>query len=135
VDTPSGAKKADLLVDLHTGNIAFTSPPLNSLSEETLLNRLGRPRTNLVSTLDGRPLPPGMPKYLVWPADTLVDKSNVETPIKLIDFGESFLPGERPQSLHTPLALRAPELLLGDKWDHRADLWTLGCTVSVTKQS
>jgi serine/threonine-protein kinase SRPK3 len=89
--------KANPSKDLHTGNIAFSLPPLDSLSEGIDLNRLGSPRTDLVRALDGRSLPPGMPNYLVWPADTPVDKPNVETPIKLIDFGESFLPGERPQ--------------------------------------
>jgi serine/threonine-protein kinase SRPK3 len=136
--------KANSSIDLHTGNIAFSLPPLDLLSEETLLNRLGNPHTGLVRTLDGKPLPPGMSKYLVWPAnpainksnlDTAINKSNLDTPIKLIDFGESFLPGDKPQTLHTPLALRAPELLLGDQWDHRADLWTLGCTVSDTPKT
>jgi serine/threonine-protein kinase SRPK3 len=134
-NTPSQVKKPNLSIDLHTGNIAFSLPPLDSLSEETLLNRLGSPRTDLVSALDRRPLPPGMPKYLVWPANIPLDKSSLEAPIKLIDFGESFLPDYKPQTLHTPLALRAPELLLGENWDARADLWTLGCTVSATEQS
>jgi serine/threonine-protein kinase SRPK3 len=108
---------------------------MNSLSEKPLLKRLGSPQTGLVRVLNGGTLPPGMPEYLVWPANTPVDKSSLETPIKLIDFGESFLPGGRPQTLHTPLALRAPELLLEDNWDHKADLWTLGCTVSAIQQS
>jgi hypothetical protein len=127
-------KSPDLLVDLHIGNIAFTSPPLDSKSEETVLERLGSPQTGLVRALDGQSLPPGMPRYLVWPAKIPIDKSTLKTPIKLIDFGESFLAGDRPRTLRTPLALRAPELLLGDQWDFRADLWTLGCTVSHTTQ-
>jgi serine/threonine-protein kinase SRPK3 len=104
------------------------------MSEEAVLNRLRSPQTGVVRALDGRPLPPGMPRYLVWPAKIPFNKSTLETQIKLIDFGESFLPDSRPQTLHTPLALRATELLLEDQWDHRADLWTLGCTVSDTKQ-
>jgi serine/threonine-protein kinase SRPK3 len=127
--------KANSSIDLHTGNIAFSLPPLDSLSEETLLNRLGKPHTGLIRTLDGKPLSLGMPKYLVWPANPAINKSNLDTPIKLIDFGESFLPGDKPQALHTPLVLRAPELLLGDDWDFRADLWTLGCTVSDIERS
>jgi hypothetical protein len=131
----SRAYQADCSIDLHTGNIAFTLPPLDSLSEESLLNRLGSPRTGPVRAADGRPIPPEMPRYLVWPANTPIDESILQTSIRIIDFGESFFPGERPQTLHTPLALRAPELLLGDDWDHRADLWTLGCTVSNTAQT
>jgi serine/threonine-protein kinase SRPK3 len=104
------------------------------MSEEAVLDKLGSPQTGLVRTSDGQPLPPGMPRYLVWPAENPINRSTLETPIKLIDFGESFLPGDRPQTLNTPLALRAPELLLGDEWDFKADLWTLGCTVSHTTQ-
>jgi serine/threonine-protein kinase SRPK3 len=96
---------ADLLSDLHTRNIAFTIPSLDSISEEALLDRLGNPRTGLVRAFDEGPLPPGIPRYLVWSADTPADKASLETSIKLIDFGESFLPGNRPQTLQTPLAL------------------------------
>jgi serine/threonine-protein kinase SRPK3 len=124
---------ADLLSDLHTRNIAFTIPSLDSISEEALLDRLGSPRTGLIRAFDEGPLPPGIPRYLVWSADTPADKASLETSIKLIDFGESFLPGNRPQTLHTPLALRAPELLLGDEWDSRVDLWASGCAVSDTE--
>ncbi|KAG9511646.1 kinase-like protein, partial [Aureobasidium melanogenum] len=115
--------------DLHTRNIAFTIPSLDSISEEALLDRLGSPRTGLIRAFDEGPLPPGIPRYLVWPADTPADKASLETSIKLIDFGESFLPGNRPQTLHTPLALRAPELLLGHEWDSRVDLWASGCAM------
>jgi serine/threonine-protein kinase SRPK3 len=100
------------------------------MSEEIILKRLGGPQTDVIRASDGRPLPPGIPRYLVWPAKIPIDKSTLETPIKLIDFGESFLLDDRPQTLHTPLALRAPELLLGDEWDSKVDLWTLGCAVS-----
>jgi serine/threonine-protein kinase SRPK3 len=100
------------------------------MSEEAVLDRFESPETGVVRALDGQPLPPGMPRSLVWPAKIPIDKSSLDNPIKLIDFGESFLPNSKPQTLHTPLALRAPEILLGQEWDFRADLWTLGCTVS-----
>lgn len=129
-DAPSALEMANLSSDLHIGNIVFTIPSLDSISEEALLHRVESPRTGPVRALDEGPLPPGMPRYLVWPARTLADKASLETLTKLIDFGESFLPGNRPQTLHTPLALRAPELLLGVDWDSRVDLWTSGCAVS-----
>lgn len=121
---------ANLSSDLHTGNIAFTIPSLDSMAEEALLDVLGSPRTGLVHAFDEGPLPPGLPRYLVWPANTPADRASLETSTKLIDFGESFLPGNRPETLHTPLALRAPELLLGEEWDSRVDLWASGCAVS-----
>jgi hypothetical protein len=98
-------KSADLLVDLHTGNIAFTSPPLDSMSEEAVLDKLGGPQTGVIRASDGRPLPPGMPRYLVWPAKIPFDKASLNTPIKLIDFGKSFVPGGKPDTLRTPASI------------------------------
>ena len=28
-----------------------------------------------------------------------------------------------------PVALRAPEVIVGAKWDTKADIWNLGCVV------
>jgi serine/threonine-protein kinase SRPK3 len=105
------------------------------MSEKIVLDRLGSPQTGLVRASDGQPLTPGMPRYLVCPAKIPIDEFDLNAPIKLIDFGESFLPDDRPQTSHTPLALRAPEALLGNEWDSRTDLWTLGCTVSDPEQT
>ncbi|RDI86977.1 hypothetical protein Vi05172_g3209 [Venturia inaequalis] len=29
--------------------------------------------------------------------------------------------------LHTPLPVRAPEIIFGEKFDYRVDLWSMGC--------
>lgn len=129
------AREINVLLDLHVNNIVFTMPSLYSVSEEILMERLGRPQTGLVRCSEGRPLKQGMPQYLVWSADFPMDKPSLDNPIKLIDFGESFLPSNKPGTLHTPLALRAPELLLEDEWNIKTDLWTLGCTVGGTDSS
>lgn len=122
---------SDLLPDLHTGNLAFIIPEMKQLPEEELCKELGQPRTGLVSRLDGKPLEPGMPEYLVWPARLpLYDPQLEEKPLKLIDFGESFSLDDKPKTLHTPLALRAPEVLFQGDYDLRVDCWSLGCTVS-----
>jgi len=42
--------------------------------------------------------------------------------IKIIDFGRSFSSTAVPQKLHTPLPVRAPEVLFKDSIDYRVDL-------------
>ncbi len=49
--------------------------------------------------------------------------------VKLVDFGEAFLLGQQRQ-IRCPLVFRAPEAVLTSHWDLRADIWSLGCTVS-----
>ncbi|THW64553.1 kinase-like protein [Aureobasidium pullulans] len=116
--------------DLHTGNLAFMIPELKLLPEEDLSKKLGKPRVGPVSRPDGEPLEPGMPEYLVWPARLPANVPNVEkSSVKLIDFGESFMSDNKAETLNTPLALRAPEVLFQDEYDLRVDYWSLGCTM------
>lgn len=117
---------------MHTGNIAFTLPCLNSLTEEQLLKQLGAPETGEVTRLDGKPLGPGVPKYLVWPSCFPVSKAMLLNSIKVIDFGESFTRNVKPRTLHTPLAVRAPEVIFAEDIDFRVDLWSMGCMVIFT---
>ncbi|TID13091.1 kinase-like protein [Venturia nashicola] len=46
--------------------------------------------------------------------------------IKIVDFGESFMSDDVPDTLHTPIAVRAPEVIFGEKLDLRMDLWSMG---------
>lgn len=106
-------------------------PGLKLLPEEELSKKLGKPRVSPVSRPDGEPLEPGMPEYLVWPARLPANDPNFEkSSVKLIDFGESFMSDNKAETLYTPLALRAPEVLFQDEYDLRVDYWSLGCTVS-----
>ena len=116
--------------DLHTRNLAFAIPSVDSLSEEEFLKKLGNPEIGSVRRKDGKPLEPGIPEYLVRPTCYPIDLSLSVHPIKIVDFGESFLSRDDPDTLHTPLAVRAPEVIFGDKLDHRVDLWSMGCMVS-----
>ncbi|KAI9679435.1 MAG: hypothetical protein M1817_005457 [Caeruleum heppii] len=113
--------------DLHTRNLAFTIPFVDSLREEDFLQKLGKPETGLVRRKDGKPLERGMPEYLVRPTCYPADISVSVHPIKIVDFGESFLSNEVPGTPHTPLPVRAPEIIFEDKLDHRVDLWSMGC--------
>ncbi|QDS72140.1 hypothetical protein FKW77_004169 [Venturia effusa] len=113
--------------DLHTRNLAFAIPPVHSLSGEEFMQKLGEPEIGLVRRNDGKPLEPSMPRYLVRPTSYPVDLSKPSQSIKIIDVGESFLDDDVPDILHTPLPLRAPEIIFGEKPDHRVDLWSMGC--------
>ena len=79
--------------------------------------------------MDCEPTEPGVPEYLVRPASYSVRTSLSEL-IKIVDYGESFLDPDPPATLHTPLAIRAPEVVFEDNFDHRVDLWSMGCLVS-----
>ncbi|KAF2277201.1 serine protein kinase [Westerdykella ornata] len=113
--------------DLHIRNLAFTIPSTHSLPEEEFLRKLGEPETGLIRRTDGKPLEPGMPNYLVRPTSYPADLSLSSHLIKIVDFGESFLSNDVPDTLHTPLPVRVPEVIFGDKLDYRVDLWSMGC--------
>lgn len=118
------------VVDLHTRNLAFTIPSIHSLSEEEFFRKLGKPEIGLLKRNDGKPLETSMPRYLVRPTSYPVDLLMSSQPIKIVDFGESFLNDDIPNFLHTPLPVRAPEIIFGEKLDYRVDLWSMGCMVS-----
>ncbi|RAL17202.1 serine protein kinase [Aspergillus homomorphus CBS 101889] len=116
--------------DLHTGNLAFAISPMNPtpMPESEIKNLLGKPETGHVHRNDSKSLGPGIPEYIVRPASTWKWTWPIsDATIKIIDFGESFSQQNVPRTLHTPLALRAPEVIFQDRLDYRVDLWTLGC--------
>jgi serine/threonine-protein kinase SRPK3 len=61
--------------------------------------------------------------------------SSPQSPIKIVDFGESFSKDDIPETLHTPLCVRAPEVFFEEKLDYRVYLWSMGCMVSVDVDS
>ena len=94
------------------------------------MQKLGKPEIGLLRRKDGKPLEPDMPKYLIRPTSYPASLSMSSRQIKIVDFGESFLSDDIPNMLHTPLAVRAPENIFGEKFDYRVDLWSMGCMVS-----
>lgn len=116
---------------MHTRNLAFTIPSLHTLTEAELLQKLGSPDIGAVTRTDGKPLEPNLPADLVRPTSYPADIPLSQQHIKIIDFGESFLNTNVPETLHTPLCVRAPEVIFGEKLDYRVDLWSAGCMVGV----
>ncbi|CRG82799.1 Dual specificity protein kinase KNS1 [Talaromyces islandicus] len=112
--------------DLHTRNLAFTMPGMDDLLEGEFIEALGKPEIGHVRRNDGNALEAGIPEYIVRPA-VYRSQSWSSHQIKIIDFGESFLQSSVPQTLHTPLPVRAPEIIFHDTLDYRVDLWSMGC--------
>ncbi|KAH8730405.1 kinase-like domain-containing protein [Phaeosphaeriaceae sp. PMI808] len=115
--------------DLNTRNLTFAIPPLHTLTEAELLQKLRSPEIGAVVRRDRKPLEPGLPAYLVRPTSYPADVSLPQQQIKIIDFGESFSNNDVPETLHTPLCVRAPEVIFGEKLDYRVDLWIAGCMI------
>ncbi|KAF2235377.1 serine protein kinase [Viridothelium virens] len=115
--------------DIHTGNICFSAPSLAAATEGELLRILGSARIGEVYGQLEQSHTQGIPEYLVWPSHVPVTDVSTRTPIKIIDFGQSFTKSTKPRTLKTPLVLRPPEVLLDDDWDRHVDLWAAGCTI------
>ncbi|KAI1425415.1 kinase-like domain-containing protein [Xylaria sp. FL1777] len=116
--------------DIHARNIVLAIPHVNSLNEREFMDTLGPPEIGLVKRNDGSTPEIHVPSYIVRPTPFHAEEvlQRLQAPVvKIIDFGESFLPSQAPPTLHTPLVVRAPEVLFNDPIDRRVDLWSLGC--------
>jgi len=99
-------------------------------SDTDLLKYLGKPSISDVVATSGHALTPRIPRYLVFPSSLpSLAKDSESCNIKMIDFGEALMDGEQ-RRIHCPLVFRAPEAVLTSQWGIKADIWSLGCTVS-----
>jgi serine/threonine protein kinase len=118
--------------DIHARNIAFEISELDSLTEKQFLETVGQPETGVVRRIDGFQPEVHVPPYIVRPS-TFMKPDLIQrlrsSKVKIIDFGEAFLENKAPAALHTPLVVRAPEVLFNDHIDSRVDLWSMGCLV------
>jgi serine/threonine-protein kinase SRPK3 len=87
------------------------------------------PEFEALARVDGQALEPGVPKQLVKKAEWVNWIDEDDEDIRLIDFGEAFVQGSKPNRLAQPPDLRAPETIFTDHFDHRLDLWRAGITV------
>ena len=115
--------------DISGSNLAFTCSKLAHLPQDDIFEVLGKPEFEDLARVDGRPLGPGVPKQLVKTAgwDNWIDEDDED--IRLLDFGEMFVQGSKPDTLAQPPDLRAPETIFTTFLDHRLDLWRAGITV------
>ncbi|PYH31167.1 serine protein kinase [Aspergillus neoniger CBS 115656] len=99
----------------------------DNVPEDEFINLLGKPDIGYVRCNDGGRLGTGIPEYIVRPANIHSQSRPLSETIKIVDFGESFQGDGAPKTLHTPLVVRAPEVIFKDHLDYRVDLWSLGC--------
>jgi serine/threonine-protein kinase SRPK3 len=116
-------------LDICPEHVAFTSTGLADTSQEELFEVLGDPFVERLVRLDGQPLHTGLPSQLVEDAswETWIDED--EEAIRLLSFGSCFRHGREPDVPTQGYGYEVPEVIFGDKWDCRVDLWRLGCTV------
>ncbi|KAK8238670.1 kinase-like protein, partial [Phyllosticta capitalensis] len=115
--------------DLHAGNLSCVMPPLDHLDEHEFCEKFGEIDTYNMKRKDGKPIGPGVPRYLVLPGafpKFFFPVSN-DINVKIVDFGESFLKGKAPETVDTTQCLKPPEVMFGDPLDHRLDMWSMGC--------
>jgi serine/threonine-protein kinase SRPK3 len=105
---------------------------LQTISESQFFQSFGEPETAPVKREDEQPLTSNLPEYLVRATSYMNDASPFIGQTKIADFGESFTQDDSPTTLHTPLQVRAPEVIFQDHLDHHVDMWSMGCLVSAT---
>lgn len=118
------------VLDLHSGNISFQLPNLDTWTLDDIYEQFGRPRTSDISRIDGQSLGPEVPHYAVEPA-YLRDPGGAAAPkrIKIIDFGEASFSTEKRTELNTPMLLQPPELFFNENIGLPADIWAFACAI------
>lgn len=115
--------------DVHPGNFLFTIklPSPASNPPESLQQR--PEDRNWLKRIDGK-VDLWAPKYLLAPS-SLYDYTSLDLDplVKLADFGGAFLEASPAGPPPTPAALRAPELILGERLTTAVDIWSFGCLV------
>ncbi|KAI5865652.1 kinase-like protein [Durotheca rogersii] len=115
--------------DLHLGNILANIRHID-VNENTLQNLEQTPsQGSPLVRLDGKK-DPWAPSYLLEP-DPLYDYASLDLdPLaKVTDLGAAFLANDPPEETVTPVALRAPETILGLSVGKEIDIWCFGCLV------
>ena len=62
--------------------------------------------------------------------ENILFKSITNTEIKIIDFGSATFIHDKPSTEIQSLSYRAPEVVLGCKYDYKIDIWSLGCILA-----
>lgn len=118
-----------VLTDISGANLVFTAHNLQKLSAEEMFEVIGAPITEQLARRDGGPVHPSMPEQLVEKAswNMWIDEDDVD--VRLIDFGETFAHGAKPDQLAEPPGLEVPERIFMGRFDYKVDLWRAGCVV------
>ena len=118
--------------DFTPANILLRVSGLDALPEDEVIQALGDPMRNEVTTYDGKPCDvSSAPAYLVYPISWSSASASqlITNEAYVIDFGESFSTSNPPGELGTPRSYCSPELLIDHAAGIASDLWALGCTL------
>ncbi|EAQ88771.1 hypothetical protein CHGG_05390 [Chaetomium globosum CBS 148.51] len=123
--------------DFRPENILFRlADGVDEWEEEAILELLGEPETIQIQHVEGPQvdLEPGIPRYLVKPAQITFSGGVCSSQVAVIDFGVSYPVTQTPaDGSGVPLPYTAPEELFGqyDRLGIHTDIWALG--VALTK--
>ncbi|KAI0547702.1 serine/threonine-protein kinase SRPK3 [Xylaria curta] len=119
--------------DLQSGNLLFSFQSLTGINQDKLQQNGENSQLDPVRRVDGK-VDLWAPRYLAVPEpltqDVVPDEQqipNSQQIIKLADFGGAFWIGKPPASIVTPVALRAPEIILRSQASPASDIWSFGC--------
>lgn len=108
--------------DIKPDNIHLTIPDLRAaVATEPPRERLS------IENESQFPVAPVLSRPVTLPTADVLSPSNVH--IKLTDFGVAATKDGFHAKIIQPVALRAPEVIIGCEWDASADIWNLGCLV------
>ncbi|KAI0864830.1 serine/threonine-protein kinase SRPK3 [Xylaria cubensis] len=119
--------------DLQSGNLLFSFQSLTGIDPDKLQQNKENSQLDPVTRVDGK-VDLWAPRYLAVP-EPLTQESvpaeqqipNSRQIIKLADLGGAFWIGKPPESVVTPVALRAPEIILHGQGSPASDIWSFGC--------
>ncbi|KAI3329013.1 serine/threonine-protein kinase SRPK3 [Xylariaceae sp. AK1471] len=113
--------------DLQLGNMLFALQNLTGIDPDRLEQNETNSKLDPLSRVDGK-VDRWAPRYLAVPAPLKEEALPQEQQIvRLADFGGAFWIDKPPESIVTPLALRAPEAILHGKVGPAIDIWSFGC--------
>ncbi|KAI1742773.1 serine/threonine-protein kinase SRPK3 [Xylaria scruposa] len=119
--------------DLQCGNLLFSFQSLTGIDSIKLQQNEENSQLDPVMRVDGK-MDLWAPRYLAVPeplAQGAVPYEqqipNSRQVIKLADLGGAFWISKPPASIVTPVALRAPEIILYSQGSPASDIWSFGC--------
>lgn len=110
----------------------FTCKSLLNVEDDDLLDLLSE--VYVANPWPDKPLPsPHLPKQLVQTARWELWEDETVEDIRLVDWGSAFPVGETVsvEAMAQPIDLRSPETFFIGKFDHRHDIWRVGCVIYV----
>ncbi|KAJ3960761.1 hypothetical protein N0V92_002602 [Colletotrichum tropicale] len=122
------------LLHFTPNNLLLAPPNLSGMTTDELYRKYGEPFRAMTERHDGKPVPRGVPPYIVpeiWFGDRSTELELCNAKVTLTDFGEAWRPALRSRyQLNTPDKYCAPEANFAENenvpLDFPSDVWSLG---------